>query len=195
MKKFYTLLILSSFLIACQPVDDAAKKTFEKNAKTVQAYIDGFEAESLDYETIYSKHLVVMRGTSFGSNDSTGLPELMMNDRKGWAKFDFELLNKPAVLLPGVDSDTKELDGSVRYYGTWKVSLAATDTTEERHGVIKLYESFDFDADGKIIYQQYYGDGSGLFLYLNNISVSGADPTEDVVSAKPVDEHAGHDHD
>lgn len=197
MKKFYTLLILSSFLIACQPVDDTAKKTYEKNAKTVQAYIDGFEAENLDYETIYSKQLVVMRGTSFGSNDSTGLPELMMNDRKGWAKFDFELLNKPAVLLPGVNVDTKELDGSVRYYGTWKVTLAATDTTEEKSGVIKLYESFDFDEEGRIIYQQYYGDGSGLFLYLNDIDVSGADPTEDVVATKPaeVDEHAGHDHD
>jgi hypothetical protein len=29
-------------------------------------------------------------------------------------------------------------------------------------GVIKLYESFDFDAEGKIRYQQVYGDFGGL---------------------------------
>jgi len=198
MKKIYILFILSLILVSCQPpVDNSAKEKFEKNAKTVQAYIDGFEAESIDYDKIYSKQLVVMRGTSFGSNDSTGLPELMMNDRKGWAKFDFELLNKPAVLLPGVNADTKELDGSVRYYGTWKVTRPATDSTEEKSGVIKLYESFDFDDEGKIVYQQYYGDGSGLFLYLNDIDVTGADPTEDVVvsASDGEDEHAGHDHD
>jgi hypothetical protein len=163
-------IMLSGFLFSCQPpVDNSAKEAFERNAATVQAYIDGFEAESIDYDKIYSKQLVVMRGTSFGSNDSTGLAELMINDRKGWAKFDFELLNKPANLLPGVNADTKEMDGSVRYYGTWKVTLPATDSTEAKSGVIKLYESFDFDEDGKIVYQQYYGDGSGLFMYLNGL--------------------------
>ena len=172
MKKFYTIILLSTLLIACQPpVDNSAKEAFERNSKTVQAYIDGFEAESIDYEKIYSKNLVVMRGTSFGSNDSTGLPEMMSNDKKGWAKFDFELVNKPAILLPGVNADTKELDGSVRYYGTWRVTLPATDSTEEKSGVIKLYESFDFDEEGKIVYQQYYGDGSGLFMYLNGLDM------------------------
>lgn len=198
MKKFYTFLLLSVFLVACQPKDDPAKKKFEKNSETVMAYINGFQSENIDYANIYSKQLVVMRGTSFGSNDSTGLPQLMSNDKKGWAKFDFKLLTDPIVLLPGVDVDTKQLDGSVRYYGTWQVTLPATDTTEERSGVIKLYESFDFDKDGKIILQQYYGDGSGLFLYLNNIDVMGADPTEDALAkanGADKDEHAGHDHD
>jgi hypothetical protein len=175
MKQFFTLLTLSLILISCQPpVDNSGYEAFERNSKSVMAYIDGFENESIDYDAIYSKDLVVMRGTSFGSNDSTGLTELMINDRKGWAKFDFELLTRPVVLLPGVNVDTKKVDGSVRYYGTWKVTLPATDSTEAKSGVIKLYESFDFDEDGKIVYQQYYGDGSGLFIYLNGVG----DPTQ-----------------
>lgn len=170
MKQFFTLLTLSLILISCQPpVDNSGYEAFERNSKSVMAYIDGFENESIDYDAIYSKDLVVMRGTSFGSNDSTGLAELMINDRKGWAKFDFELLTRPVVLLPGVNADTKKVDGSVRYYGTWKVTLPATDSTDAKSGVIKLYESFDFDEDGKIVYQQYYGDGSGLFIYLNGV--------------------------
>jgi hypothetical protein len=169
MKKIYTFTFLSIFIMSCQaPVDNSGMEIFEKNSKTVMRYINGFESENIDYETIYSKQLVVMRGTSFGSNDSTGLPEMMVNDRKGWAKFDFELITRPVVLLPGVDADTKKIDGSVRYYGTWKVTLPATDSTDSKTGVIKLYESFDFDDDGKIVYQQYYGDGSGLFMYLND---------------------------
>ena len=169
MKKFYTLAFLSIFMFSCQPPpDNSAKEAFERNSKTVMAYINGFESENIDYEAIYSKKLAVMRGTSFGSNDSTGLPEMMINDRKGWAKFDFEMVSRPVVLLPGVNIDTKEMDGSVRYYGTWKVTLPATDSTDGKTGVIKLYESFDFDEDGKIVLQQYYGDGSGLFMYLND---------------------------
>ena len=175
MKQFFTLLFITLIFISCQPPEDnSALEAFEKNSKTVMAYIDGFQNESIDYDAIYSKDLVVMRGTSFGSNDSTGLPELKMNDRKGWAKFDFEMITRPVVLLPGVNSETKKLDGSVRYYGTWRVTLPATDSTEAKSGVIKLYESFDFDENGKIVYQQYYGDGSGLFMYLNGIS----DPTQ-----------------
>lgn len=171
MKKLFTFLFLSTIIIGCQPPpDNSAAETFEKNSETVMAYINGFEKESVDYEAIYSKDLVVMRGTSFGSNDSTFLTQLILNDRKGWAKFDFEMMTRPVVLLPGVNADTKKLDGSVRYYGTWKVTLPATDSTEARSGVIKLYETFDFNEEGKIIYQGFYGDGSGLFMYLNGVT-------------------------
>jgi hypothetical protein len=55
----------------------------------------------------------------------------------------------------------------VRYYGDWQITIPATDSTEARSGVIKYYESFDFDDDGKIIYQQGYGDYGGLFGYLH----------------------------
>lgn len=71
------------------------------------------------------------------------------------------------ALLPGVDSDTKELNGSVRYYGEWKAIRAATDSTEERSAVLSIYESFDFDEDGKINMQVTYGDFGGAFSHLS----------------------------
>ncbi|HCV50381.1 MAG TPA: hypothetical protein DGP89_03470, partial [Saprospirales bacterium] len=60
--------------------------------------------------------------------------------------------------LPGVNSVTKKVDGSVRYYGIWRTTKEATDSTEAIQSDLRLYESFDFDESGKIIYQQFYGD-------------------------------------
>ena len=169
MKHYYITLILSLFLIGCEPPHDhAAEEAFERNSKAVMAYIEGFQNESIDYDAIYSKDLTVIRATNFGAKDSTRLAEFMVNDRKGWEKFDFKLIT-PVNLLPGVDAETHKMDGSVRYYGTWEVTLPATDTTEARVGQLKIYESFEFDDEGKIILQQFYGDGSGLFMYMNGI--------------------------
>lgn len=94
--------------------------------------------------------------------------DVMKNDKKLWENYDFKLLTDPINLLPGVNIDTKLSDGSVRHYSDWQVTLPATDSTEAKSGVIKLYESFDFDADGKIIFQQVYADFTGLFMYLHS---------------------------
>lgn len=179
------MIILSVFLTGCQPpADNGVNEAFEKNSKAVLKYIDGFQNENLDY-SIYAKKLRVVRGTSFNSKDSTTLAEFMANDRMGWAKYDFKLIT-PINLLPGVDAETKKADGSVRYYGTWEVTLQETDTTEAKSATIRLYESFDFDKEGKIVYQAYYGDGTGLFKHLEDA------PRKEMTSK---DEHAGHNHD
>ena len=91
---------------------------------------------------------------------------MIANDKQMWATFDFKLLTSPPVLLPGVNAQTKLADGSVRHYCSWEVTLPATDSTAAKSGVIKLYESYDFDAEGKIRYQQVYGDFGGLMNYL-----------------------------
>ena len=70
------------------------------------------------------------------------------------------------VPAPGVNPETKQMDGSVRYYADWEVTKPATDSTAAKSGILKMYESFDFDAEGKIIYQQGYGDFTGLMTYL-----------------------------
>ena len=78
------------------------------------------------------------------------------------------MLDSVPVFLPGVNSLTKEVDGSVRIYSTWEISTAKTDSTEAKSGRLKMYESYDFDADGKILYQQGYGDFTGLMNYLTS---------------------------
>ncbi|MDP2069597.1 MAG: hypothetical protein Q8K04_11625 [Lutibacter sp.] len=166
MKSTYFILFLSMLFIACQPkADNSAQEAFEKNSKTILANLEGFQNENLDY-SMYSKDFAMLE-TGYGApKDSLTLDEMMANDKQMWATFNFKLLNSPPVLLPGVNPDTKLTDGSVRYYSSWEVTLPATDSTAAKTGVIKLYESFDFDAEGKIRYQQVYGDFGGLMGYL-----------------------------
>lgn len=168
MKSICAILFLSILFVGCQPkTDNSANEAFEKNSKTVLANLEGWQNENLDY-AMYAKDFA-MRETVFGApKDSLNLDEMIANDKQMWATFNFKLLSSPQVLLPGVNGDTKLADGSVRYYSRWEVTLPATDSTAAKTGVIKLYESFDFDAEGKIRYQQVYGDFTGLMMYLHS---------------------------
>lgn len=92
----------------------------------------------------------------------------MASNKETWAFLDFKLLADPVVLLPGVNADTKMSDGSVRYYGAWEVTRTVTDSTEAKSAVLRIYASYDFDADGKINNQQTYGDFTGIRNYINS---------------------------
>ena len=169
MKVVYSALFASVLFIGCQPpVDNSANEAFDKNSKVVLAEIEGWANESMDYDALYAENAFA-RPTSFGSPDSVGLAEIKANNQEMWDMFDFELLTEP-YLLPGVNVETKKADGSVRYYGKWKLTLPATDSTEERSGEIKLYESFDFNEEGKIVYQQGFGDFGGLMQHMLDTS-------------------------
>jgi hypothetical protein len=177
MKLMYSLMCLSLLFLGCK---DANQKTssddenqamnvdnlFQKNSETVMANLNGWQNENLDY-SMYSKDFVML-DTGFGAEkDSISLNEMMENDKMLWKKYDFKLLSNPPVLLPGVNSETKKVDGSVRHYSDWEVTLVATDSMPAKTGVIRMYESFDFDENGKILYQQAYADFTGLMMYLN----------------------------
>lgn len=181
MKLVYSAILASVIFIGCQPpVDNSANEAFEKNSKVVLAELEGWENESLDYDALYADDAFA-RPTSFGSKDSVSLEEIKVSNQEMWAAFDFELLTEP-YLLPGVNVETKKADGSVRYYGKWKVTIPATDSTEARSGEIKMYESFDFNEEGKIAYQQGFGDFGGLMQHLFNGDDEGQDestPEED----------------
>ncbi len=167
MKFMYSILCLSILFVSCAPpVDNSAAEAFEKNSQTVIANLEGFQNENIDYSQ-YAEDFI-LRDTGFGVKDSVSLDEMKEYDKSLWARFDFKILTDPLVLLPGVSVDSKLADGSVRHYSDWEVTLPATDSTEARSGVIKLYESFDFDEDGKIVFQQAYGDFSGLMMYLTS---------------------------
>ena len=167
MKFIYSIVCLSLLFVGCQPkVDNSANEAFEKNSQTVLANLEGFQNENVDYSQ-YAKDFV-MRDTGFGAADSVSLEEMMDNDKQIWGAYDFKVLDDPIVLLPGVNVETKLADGSVRLYADWEVSRPATDSTEAKSGVIKLYESYDFDDEGKILFQQAYADFTGLMMYLNS---------------------------
>ncbi|MCZ6594540.1 MAG: hypothetical protein O6943_06435 [Bacteroidetes bacterium] len=166
MKFLYSILGLSLLFVACEAgVDNSADEAFEKNSQTVMANMEGWQAESMDYSQYAADF--VMRGTAYGDNDSISLDDMMKFDKEMFAAYDFKIAQDSISLLPGVNAQTKKADGSVRHYTDWEVTLAATDSTEARSGVIKLYESFYFNEEGKITFQQVYGDFTGLMMHLH----------------------------
>jgi hypothetical protein len=167
MKLIYSVLFVTLLLASCKPKSDsAANEAFEKNSKTVLTYFEGVQAEKVDYSS-FSKEFKSLN-TWFGAKDTLSLDQFKIGDSKALKNFNFKLLDSVPVFLPGVNSLTKEVDGSVRIYSTWEISTEKTDSTEAKSGRLKMYESYDFDADGKILYQQGYGDFTGLMNYLTS---------------------------
>ena len=167
MRFVYSILCLSFLFMGCQPAaDNSASEAFEENSKTVLTVLEGFQNENLDHQAYYATDFVGLV-TVFGSDkDSLSLDESIENDKNNWKFLDFKLLDDPVVLLPGVNAETKMADGSVRYYGDWEVTLPATDSTEAKSAVLKIYSSFDFNEEGKIINEVGYGDFTGIIQYL-----------------------------
>lgn len=172
MKKLLYSAFLLVLIVGCKTETEnpeagamaAAEAAFTQNSQTVLANLQGWQNENLDY-SMYADDFVML-DTGFGAKkDSISKSEMMAMDQQMWQMFDFKILNEP-VLLPGVNSDTKKLDGSVRHYSAWEVTRPATDSTEAKSGTINLYESFDFNEEGKILYQQVYGDFTGLMNHL-----------------------------
>ena len=167
MKTIFFYLFVAVLFIGCKTeIDNSVQEAFENNSKTALANLEEFENENVDYSK-YAKD-AVLRQVVFGAEkDSMSISEMKQSDKELWNRYDLKILTNPIVLLPGVNPDTKKADGSVRHYTDWEVTLPATDSTEARSGVIQLYESYDFDAEGKITLQQVYGDFTGLMMYLN----------------------------
>ena len=159
MKLHYTLIFLVGMLYSCQSEveDTAGIDAFEKNSQTVMTFLNGYQEESLDYDALYSENAIMLNTRLGAVKDSVSVAGIKLMDQEDWDLYDFEIVSE-INLLPGVNSVTKKVDGSVRYYGIWRTTKEATDSTEAIQTDLRLYESFDFDESGKIIYQQFYGD-------------------------------------
>lgn len=168
MKNILSLCVLGLLVGSCNQApkaETAATDAFQRNCETVKANLEAFQSESLDY-TMYADNFW-MPNTSFNqSTDTLRLVDLIAVDAERWAQFDYELTS-PLFLLPGVNGTTREPNSSVRYYGIWKITRPATDTTEAKSVEISLYESFDFNDEGQILIQQYYGDFGAAMQSLN----------------------------
>lgn len=167
MKQLFVLSLLLVVLVACQPAqDNSAMEAFEKNAATTKAYLKGFQDENVDYSLFSSDF--TSRDTGVGPERVYTLEEMKESDMAMLARYDFKLIGFDTLrLLPGVNNLTTKPDGSVRYYGDWEITKPATDSTEARSAILKAYESLDFDKEGKIFFQQIYGDFTGVMRALD----------------------------
>ena len=165
MKKTIYFLSIILFVSSCSSdvslieKDENIYKIFKENCETVIAYETAFCEESIDYEFFYSENAII-KGTMLGDKDSMYVADRMIAHQELWQKYDFSM--SPLNPLPGVNPETKKMDGSVRMYFDITITL-----TENGNSVtMPMYNSFDFDDEGKIIYLQYYGDFTSAFLSL-----------------------------
>ena len=165
MKKNIYLLSFIVFTSACNSEvsikvsNDNITKIFEKNCETVIAYEEAFCRESIDYEKFYSENAII-KGTILGDKDSLYVADRKVAHQELWQKYDFHMSTLDP--LPGVNQETKKMDGSVRMYFDITITLSENGKSV----TIPMYNSFDFDEEGKILYLQYYGDFTAAFLSL-----------------------------
>lgn len=177
MRKLIAILSIGIFFTACNPpADNSANEAFEKNSATVQAYLNAWEAESVDYDKFFAENAMVMP-TAVGSRDSMSRAEMIENDQRNFELLDFKV-PQDIVFLPGVNASTKQMDGSVRYYGKWNITIPATDSSEAATIDMKLYQSFDFNEEGKIAIIQTYGDFGGLRAKYRELREAGSEEME-----------------
>ena len=161
-------------MLACTPPSDdvsvgEADALFAKNSETAMALIRDFDNEDLEGVRSHFADSAQWRPTTFGKTQPATLDDKMKGWEAAWATYDFDLVTTDLQLLPGVKMDTKEPDGSVRVYFDWDLVRPATDSTERKSVTLSYYESWDFDADGKIWMTQIFGDETAAMKALNDM--------------------------
>ena len=154
----YLILTLSAFGLLCSctapcpECPEADWTVYEQNKATLESMFAGFQENTVD-PSIYADDFVDM-GTSLNEADRnkaeaveqynmlTTMPTMELND---------------AVYLPGIDTTNFEMDGSVRYYGTWSMQMG--EATQQ----LKAYGSMDFNDEGLMTSLQHYADWTATF--------------------------------
>ena len=145
------------------------EQKFQENCETVRSYIEGLQSENIDYSLFADDFYRI--NTGFQAKQDTVTLDKFIDSRANFAAaYNVELMIEP-VLLPGVLAETGEPNGSVRYYSEWRITTKETDENSSKEATIKLYESFDFNEEGKISINMVYGDFTAMFQYLNDISL------------------------
>ena len=152
------ILFSAALLFSCNSQNETIKTSevadqkFLTNCSTVQGYLDDFVNESIDYKK-YFNDTCKIRGTYFNSEGPMSVDDRVSAHKQMWSKYDFAISDS-INFLPGVSAETKEMDGSVRFYFDWTVN----NTVSGKSITLPIYMSFDFDNDGKINFYQFFGD-------------------------------------
>ena len=162
------VLLLAAGWSSCSSTNPNAL-TFVRNAETVERVFRAFEAE--DGEAFWAEfaETAVWRGT--GVNAPTTLSRQKMNGVYDafWGEFDYEIVGD-LHFQPGVNPETQLPNGSVNGTFLWEVSRV--DEQGERRAVqLWIYESFDFNDEGQIVFTQVFSDLASAYRELRESPV------------------------
>ena len=114
---------------------------YERNSSNLKSLFDNWEAKDVEASVSLLSDDFLETGTGFGEKD---------RNKSEWKENMEGMMSvmtpslKNAIYLPGIDTLNFELDGSVRYYGTWNFSVG--DKNED----LKVYGTADFNDEGLI---------------------------------------------
>lgn len=156
-------------LHACHPNGDGpatAEALFNRNAATMERVFDAYLEEDAERFWAEWADTAIFRGTGANAPDTVTREQAAARFERLWGIYDYAIA-EDYLFLPGVDPETRRPDGSVRGYFHYEVIKPATDSTERRSAKVWVYESFDFNADGKIAFAQVYSDMASAYRWLS----------------------------
>jgi len=172
MKNASLPFLLAFLLSACSSSNPNSLK-FVRNAETVERVFRAFEAEEGEAFWAEFAETAVWRGT--GVNAPTTLSREKMRGLYDavWEEFDFKIVGD-LHFQPGISPETQLPNGSVNGTFLWEVSRLASDSDErgERRSVqLWIYESFDFNEEGQIVFTQVFSDLASAYRQLRETPV------------------------
>jgi len=165
MKKIFFTFIVSLLILGCnndEKKENAAsnkstemKALYEKNLAALKAGIAAFEKEDIEGWAANVADSAVWTSPAYGDTVTTKAhwKESLKYYLDNWS--DLKLTN--AQFLPGLDSATHEIDGSVRYYGRWGGVHSSGVATQ-----VNFYGTYEFNKDNKMISGADYFDLGGM---------------------------------
>jgi hypothetical protein len=136
-------------------INAETKAIYEKNLAVLKSMNSAFENEQLDEWSKFVADSARWNPAGYGALPSTKAQwaATLTGYAADWDSL--RLMN--ANYLPGVDQETKEFDGSVRYYGIWVGRHKSGLETS-----LSYYATADFNKDGKVVVYSEYFDVGGL---------------------------------
>jgi hypothetical protein len=175
MKNIIYYTIFSCILISCnnssKQVDSNAesaaveqaesssntKATYDRNVANFKAMFDAWSNQDVEAALNLMADNFMETGTGYGEPDRT--KEEWKTQTEGMMTIMKPTL-KQAIYLPGIDTVSLEMDGSVRYYGTWNFAVG------EKNEDIKVYGTADFNEEGLITSLAHYADFSMTMMQI-----------------------------
>ena len=175
MKNIIYYVIICCFLISCSNSSKQVDKS-EENVSVEKA------ETSSDIKAIYDRNLANFKAMldAWTNQDVEAALKLMSNDfmetgtgygeqdrnKEEWKTQNEGMMNimkptlKQAIYLPGIDTISLEMDGSVRYYGTWNFAVGEKDAD------LKVYGTADFNDEGLVTSLAHYADFSMTMMQI-----------------------------
>lgn len=165
MKKILFASVASLFILACnndEKKEDAASKKdadmkalYEKNLASLQKGISAFENKDIEGWAATVADSASWTSPTYGDSVHT---KAHWKDALTFYTTNWDNLKlNNAIFLPGIDSATQQMDGSVRYYGNWDAVHKSGVKTS-----VYFYGTYDFNNDNKVISGAEFFDVGGL---------------------------------